>query len=644
MIRRIFLILLILFVSMTGYSQFFVSGKVLSLPGRRPISFVNIGIVNSSVGTISDEDGSFLLKIPNYYKNDTVIFSALGYGNIKIPVAGLSEKANFMIYLKESPTNLKTVTIKGDSWKRKVYRIGNRSARGSIMVADTVTAGSAIALLIKNDPPGRKSHFEYPMYAERAQLLIFNNTFPEFKVRTRLYDVDESTGLPGKDLLNESVITRSEIDSGILKIDLSKYNIEINGDFFLVFEWILDKNDRRFLFQQFEGYRKQNPDKVSVDYSYIDGKKFHYLNYLGNFYAGPSFGISVSKKSVNNNVCYYRLNSFGEWKRSPSILTADIILSDTPSWSNKGRSPADTVYDGTMEELLSYYSIEPMGPDFNYTQDLKIQDSVDQSFIQRDRDPISIAVHRINNQFNFFANNPSYYPYRLVMNFSGIINLMPIINSQSFILKTGQNRLLTFNVADPSIPNFHYDLSVKEIIGDTTVTADTNYPYLFPIRDPKKARKENLREYYYGDVFDLNDNDTIYAMRKGIVTALPGRGIQTDRVYADRTLEVYHADGTIMTYKNIDPQNLFINAGEFVYPGQPMGIINSGNDLEVELFQINSNGRLKRIVIYYYSGESRNYLLTEFRKDFITNSPDSIVMKEMTEREIRMYIRNSLFR
>ncbi|HLF34832.1 MAG TPA: carboxypeptidase-like regulatory domain-containing protein, partial [Cyclobacteriaceae bacterium] len=150
--RGIFLIILNVFISLHGYSQLLVSGKVLGLPGRRPISFVNIGIVNSSVGTISDEDGSFLLKIPNYYGDDTVIFSALGYGNIKIPVAGLSEEANYMIYLKESPTNLKTVTIKGDSWKRRIYRIGNRSVRGSIMVADTVTAGSAIALLIKNDP------------------------------------------------------------------------------------------------------------------------------------------------------------------------------------------------------------------------------------------------------------------------------------------------------------------------------------------------------------------------------------------------------------------------------------------------------------------------------------------------------------
>ncbi|HLF33629.1 MAG TPA: hypothetical protein VI583_05305, partial [Cyclobacteriaceae bacterium] len=494
------------------------------------------------------------------------------------------------------------------------------------------------------DPPGSKSHFEYPMYAERAQLMIYNNTFPEFKVRTRLYDVDESTGLPGKDLLNKSVITRSEIDSGLLKIDLSKYNIEIHGDFFLVFEWILDKNDRRFLFQQFEGFRKQNPDKVSVDYSYIDGKKFHYLNYLGNLYAGPSFGISVSRKSVNNNVCYYRLNSFGEWKRSPSILTADIILSDAPSWSNNGRAPADTVFDGTKEELLSYYSIEPMGLKLGLAQDNVIQDSIDQPFIQRDKDPVSIAVHRINNQFNFFANNPSYYPYRLTMNFSGIINLMPIITSETFILKTGQNRLLTFNVADPSIPNFHYDLSVKEIIGDTTIIADFNYPYLFPIRNPIKAGKENPGAYFYGDVFDLNDNDTIYAMRKGIVTALPGRGLQYDRVYADRTLEVYHADGTIMTYKNIDPQNLFMNAGEYVYPGQPMGIINSGNDLEVELFQINSNGRLKRMEIYYYSGESKNYLLDEIRNYSITNLPDSIVMKEMTEREIRMYNRNLLYR
>ena len=67
-------------------------------------------------------------------------------------------------------------------------------------------------------------------------------------MRVRLFKRDENTGLPGDDLLDESVVITSSFDKGWLEVDLGNYNIRLTDpEFFLAFEWIMDKEDRKYL-------------------------------------------------------------------------------------------------------------------------------------------------------------------------------------------------------------------------------------------------------------------------------------------------------------------------------------------------------------------------------------------------------------
>ncbi|MEX1240074.1 MAG: hypothetical protein WEB30_10165, partial [Cyclobacteriaceae bacterium] len=74
---------------------------------------------------------------------------------------------------------------------------------------------------------------------EKVSVRVAKNTFKEFKIRVRVYSVDSLTGLPGKDLLNKSVVETSRIKKGWLEIDLLKHYIMIDGPFYLGFEWTL---------------------------------------------------------------------------------------------------------------------------------------------------------------------------------------------------------------------------------------------------------------------------------------------------------------------------------------------------------------------------------------------------------------------
>ena len=645
--RYISFLLFNFIISLPLHSQSIIEGKVLNLADKNPISFVNIGIVNSSVGTISNEDGSFYMRIPEKYSDDTVIFSALGYGKMYIPISELSVEDFYTIYLKESPRELNTVTIIGDTWKGKKYRFGNDRIDGSCLYADTIMAGSAMALLIQTNTAKNRNQFDYPLFLNNVHLMIADNTFDEFKVRTRIYELDTATGLPGKDILNESVIKNSTLENGRLDIDLSKYNIEINGDFYLGFEWILDKNDRKNLYQQYEGFKKAHPDKVVTNYVYIDGERIPYLNYQGNVYAGPSFGMSVSKNSLKNNMCFYRLNSFGKWYRSPSVIAAGVTLNDQPYPVNGSKFVSENNDEEGIEALLPYYKIERRSlatKNEEFVWELNPEDTG--FFAQKMKDAIIIEVRRLVNKLSFYAKNNSIYPYQLEMNFSKIINLRPIISNEFYIVYPGLNKLLEFNVEDPSIDNFHYELFTREIIGDPDKLPNLNYPYLIPIgiHNTVKIDTTDLNdEHNLFSEFTLRPNDTIFAMRKGIVAATPALERNVDRVSGSETLEILHSDGTIMVYSNLNPQKPFIKKGETVYPGQPVGIVGSTGSVKVELFKISRTGRLERLNMLYYMVEDHKAVHYKLLNGCAVNYPDSIIVKEMDDQQVERYKKHTLY-
>lgn len=298
-----------------------LSGRVMSTKGSEPISFVNIGFLGSHVGTISNMDGTWSISIPPSLQKEKLLFSALGYERVYLHVDSIRDLHVVDVFLTETVTQLKTVTVSGRKMNHRI-QLGNNKYEGGSVYADTVMAGSAMALLID------RKELEFPVFVDDAALRITHNTFSEFKVRVRFYSVDSVTRMPGKDLVGKSIVQASRMRNGWLRMDLRRYDIVIEEPFFLTFEWILEKKDRAFLHRQFEGWRKKHPNKVTTDVSVVDGKPIPYANYNSKFWAGTSFGIAVSPDILEAHKCYIRYSSFSKWQRSSSILTANITLSN----------------------------------------------------------------------------------------------------------------------------------------------------------------------------------------------------------------------------------------------------------------------------------------------------------------------------
>lgn len=303
-----------------------IEGKVMDSATKIPLAYVNIGILGSSVGTISNEDGTFTIVVTPKHSGDSIIFSMLGYERRVIQVRRLTDVGNTSVYLEEKPTRLETVTVKGNRKKVRGYRLGNRYNKGGLIYGDSIAAGSAMALLIENKYPTYHEDLKFPVYAEESNLFISRNTLDSFKVRIRFLSRHPTTGLPDKDLFDQSIIHTSSVRHGWITFDLEPYRIIITDtSFFLVFEWIMDQRDRLKLIKQYDEYQIQNPNLVTYDTMIVAGEKIGFRS-CHQFHAGTSFGVSPIPFSLQNYTCYYRTNSFGKWMRAPGILTARLLV------------------------------------------------------------------------------------------------------------------------------------------------------------------------------------------------------------------------------------------------------------------------------------------------------------------------------
>ena len=75
-----------------------ISGIVKDQKSKKKLEYVNISVQGTNIGTVSNSDGEFTLKIPARCKSDNLLFTHLGYNNHLYPIGGKSiENETFML-------------------------------------------------------------------------------------------------------------------------------------------------------------------------------------------------------------------------------------------------------------------------------------------------------------------------------------------------------------------------------------------------------------------------------------------------------------------------------------------------------------------------------------------------------------------
>ena len=86
-----------------------VNGIIIDALTEKPMSYVNVAVIGSTYGTVSNQNGEFRLNLEGFAKEDSIAFQYLGYKAIKMPLNLL--KDGMRIEMKEEAVKLKVVTI-----------------------------------------------------------------------------------------------------------------------------------------------------------------------------------------------------------------------------------------------------------------------------------------------------------------------------------------------------------------------------------------------------------------------------------------------------------------------------------------------------------------------------------------------------
>ena len=273
----------------------------------------------------------------------------------------------------------------------------------------------------------------------------------------------------------------------------------------------------------------------------------------------------------------------------------------------------------------------------------------------------------------FECQNNSFINYTVTVTFSTLSNLSADVTlPYQMTVAPGKTRLFQLKQISESMspPSFNYSTSYRK--GCEKTKTDTLFPYLLPISPNKSTRPSelfNLSERYgnasppkdwYALAFKVAEGDTVFAARKGIVGELvsdkktAGENLSYSRDV--NYIEIQHEDCTTARYELFKENGIFVKEGDVVQAGQPLGVISSSNF---------ASGNQVRFSVYYSFVEpivkggkktdKNNYSAyvpvrfwvnngiekLEKNKEYTSEHPEVLIIKEMTKKEKKRRIENA---
>lgn len=95
-------------ISQTGFTEFY--GKVVKKNSNKPLEAVSLSLSNKNIGTVTNRDGRFVLKVPNEYLGERLVVNLLGYNPYSVKLSDLPKK-EIVVELVQVVTQLSEVSI-----------------------------------------------------------------------------------------------------------------------------------------------------------------------------------------------------------------------------------------------------------------------------------------------------------------------------------------------------------------------------------------------------------------------------------------------------------------------------------------------------------------------------------------------------
>ena len=274
-------IFLFLFITINSFSQEkIISGEIKDAENKTYLQYANIGILNKNIGTVSNFDGKFSLKInEKVNENDLISFSYVGYQTKKIAISKLNSLNN-VIELEIEKNQLSEVVVKFVKLKPKI--IGRNSKGFGLMhynfysyyekdVDDRLSKEIGMKFKLKKDCKINDLNFN-----------INSNEFSSLKFRLNFYKVEN--GLPTELISEKDIVFEIKNEfKGWCKVDLKPYDI----------------------------YLDKEMENIAVTIQWVESKK---ANEKSKYFA-------ISTAASATEISYFREKSMDNWRTNGQSLS-----------------------------------------------------------------------------------------------------------------------------------------------------------------------------------------------------------------------------------------------------------------------------------------------------------------------------------
>ncbi len=213
-----------------GLSKRKIAGFVVNKSNNKPLPYVNIGILNQEIGTVTNSEGKFTFDLKKEFMNDTIKISSIGYKTQKITLKDIKEKNEaLLIALEEEINELHEVIIETKALKKKT--LGNKSESKFVSTGfsyDQLGAEMGIKINIRKNPTFVDAfNFNIP----------YNRLSRKSTFRVNFYKRSDKYSF--ENILNKNIFISIEPKQvGKIKVNLKPYNIVLRDDVIVTLEWV----------------------------------------------------------------------------------------------------------------------------------------------------------------------------------------------------------------------------------------------------------------------------------------------------------------------------------------------------------------------------------------------------------------------
>jgi pimeloyl-ACP methyl ester carboxylesterase len=257
-----------------------ITGRVVDEKNREELAYVNVGIQNKNLGTVSAPDGRFQLNIDSVLKDDSIRFSMAGYKSFTAPVAEfLKTSRPLIIPLKENVSGLQEVVISAKAMKTEI--------RGNTTTSNFVNIGLPLRFL-GSETGIRLALGKKPVLLKSFSFNISDNRVDTAVFRLNIYNF--KNGKPHENILHQNILVPLGKQTGRYTLNLTDYKLVLGGDVLISLEWI-------------EGsYSKAGHGALFLSAGFLNSATWHRLTSQAEWKkaSGLGVGFNVVIQKLNN--------------------------------------------------------------------------------------------------------------------------------------------------------------------------------------------------------------------------------------------------------------------------------------------------------------------------------------------------------